>query len=201
MANNPSSTEQAHGTLSTFWHPILALDADQSQQHTSKENEVKNAKAADRRQRAQYRTILKNSVSRKQTNYPLTLGYWGSLNCVPDTSQLPVSTRRAPKPARRVHFVDQTEVEPHAPFFPHHQHVSQEQGYEAGITGIREQAQTPSKYEVIPSFEYSYEPVQGPIDEERDPSPSDEQILDPNIDPTLDSIVFPWQLYTNGKAG
>ncbi|KAJ4356401.1 uncharacterized protein N0V89_004434 [Didymosphaeria variabile] len=197
---NTPPTDPAHGTLPSSWHPIPEPDVGQVQQQISQEINIKYAQA-DSHQHTQHRTILKSSGPRKQTNYPLALGYWGSLNCVPNISQLPVDTRRAQKPARRVRFVDQTEVHPLTPFLPHHQYILQEEDYQAGITGYHHEDQPPSEHDANPLFEYSHEPVQYPINEAQDLAPSGEQRSHPNVDPTLDSVVFPWQLHTDERAG
>jgi hypothetical protein len=246
--------EPSRGTPTSYWDTIPALHAKLNEQpfsHIDQSGHQNNigyiqADYGIKRQAPKHHTILKKSGRKKQPSSALGLGYWGSLSCAPDISQLPVQKRRIQKPTCRVRFEDQADLEPLGTFLPHpqpthgispdhqsnqgttqehiyndltmkHHHEArlgsmmsgrqptcgalQEELCHHGIMDHYREVQTLPVDVTIPSLQHNYEPFTYHGDEEQQPASSSKEDLDPNIDPSLESMMFPWQVFANDKAG
>lgn len=171
---------------------VRAQSLFQAEQPLSRNEQGLNHVEFDRRYRARQHTIHKSSKSQKLMHRPLELGYWGSLNCAPNVSRPPFQIRGSRKPAYGVRSRDQPSLIPFSPLIPDKQHGLEARtppqpafGYPCGI-------QPPSDGEMSIWPGYNDKPLWYPADEERSTETSDEKDAEPNINPTLDSIVSPW---------
>ncbi|KAF2448694.1 hypothetical protein P171DRAFT_518173 [Karstenula rhodostoma CBS 690.94] len=204
-------------------------------------------------QGAEHRPVLKKPGRQKQIKRSPGLGYWGSLNCAPDISRLPLQSGRVQKPPRRVRLGDQGALGSLRPYlrdpqpayristdhqptsgilsdprpvygiFPnllptydtlqgqiyndailHHRHGASlgplspdiQSGY--GVMDHHHEPQSLPENEVIPSFDENHEPFQQFINGDHQTTSLNEECrIDPNIDQSLDFVVFPWQITAN----